>query len=96
MVRDGLVGLSASAMLASNALAAEDAPLTLAGLLDLDRQDLAALTTSGAVLGFSVVCAILLMRNRQRAARTETKLRNELHALQTETDRYRALLFTEP
>ncbi|OYU89106.1 MAG: two-component sensor histidine kinase [Bradyrhizobiaceae bacterium PARB1] len=96
MVRDGLVGVGTSAMLATSALAAEDAPLTLAGLLDLDRQDIAALTTGGAVLGFSVVCAILLMRNRQRAARTETKLRNELHALQTETDRYRALLFTEP
>ena len=97
MVRDGLVGVGASAILATtHALATEDVPLTVAGLLDLDRQEIAALTTGGAVLGFSVVCAILLMRNRQRAARTETRLRNELHALQTETDRYRALLFTEP
>ncbi|QUS37705.1 PAS domain-containing sensor histidine kinase [Tardiphaga alba] len=96
MVRDGLVGIGASTALASCALAADDSPLTLAGLLDLDRQEIAALTTGGAVLGFSVVCAILLMRNRQRAARTETKLRNELHALQTEADRFRALLFTEP
>jgi len=96
MVRDGLVGLGASAMLATtNALAAEDA-LTIADLLHLERQEVAALTTGGAVLGFSVVCAILLMRNRQRAARTETKLRNELHAVQAEADRFRALLFTEP
>ena len=70
MVRDGLVGIGASAVVASNALAAEDAPLTLAGLIDFDRQEVAALTTGGAVLGFSVVCAILLMRNRLRAART--------------------------
>lgn len=96
MVRDGLVGIGASALFASHALAAEDSPLTLAGLLDLDRQEIAALTTGGAVLGFSVVCAILLMRNRLRAARTETKLRNELHAVQAEADRFRALLFTEP
>ena len=96
MVRDGLVGIGASAVLATRALAANSAPLPLAGLLDLDRQDIAALTAGSAVLGFSVVAAILLMRHRLRAARTEARLRAELHALQIEADRFRALLFTEP
>jgi signal transduction histidine kinase len=99
MVRDGLVGISASALLATSSASAADEPFitqTLANLLDLDRQEIAALTTATAVLGFSVVSAILLMHNRIRSAKTEAKLRTELHTLQVEADRFRALLFTEP
>ncbi|MBX9710718.1 MAG: PAS-domain containing protein [Xanthobacteraceae bacterium] len=65
-------------------------------LAGLHRQEAAALTVSAAVLGFSVVAAILLMRTRIRASTIETRLRTENQALQNEADRYRALLFAEP
>ena len=65
-------------------------------LLDLDRQEIAALTLALAVLGFSVVAAILLMRTRVGAARNEARLRADIQALQAEADRFRALLFAEP
>ncbi|MET0968897.1 MAG: ATP-binding protein [Tardiphaga sp.] len=98
LVRDGLVGLGASVFLATSAGAADEPFLvqTIGSLLDLNRQEVAALTTSGAVLGFSVVAAILLMRHRIRSDKTEARLRNDLHALQSESDRLRALLFAEP
>jgi signal transduction histidine kinase len=56
----------------------------------------AALTVSAAILGFSVVCAFLLMRTRLNATAVESKLRSENLSLQNETDRLRALLFAEP
>ena len=65
-------------------------------LLDLNRQEFAVLTTALALLGFSVVAAILLMRTRLRAAKNEARLRSDVQALQIEADRYRALLFAEP
>ncbi len=43
-----------------------------AALTGLHRQEAAALTVSAAVLGFSVVAAILLMRTRVRATAVET------------------------
>ena len=95
LVRDGLVGLSASAALVTTATAAEQ-PGPLATLFDLDRQEIAALTLAPAILAFSVLATILLMRTRIRAARTEAALRTELHTLQVEADRFRALLFAEP
>jgi signal transduction histidine kinase len=95
LVRDGLVGLSASALLVTTAAAAEQQG-ALAALLDLDRQEIAALTLAPAILAFSVLATILLMRTRIRAARTEATLRTELHTLQVEADRFRALLFAEP
>jgi signal transduction histidine kinase len=49
-----------------------------------------------ALLGFSVVAAILLMRTRIRATRTETRLRADIAGLQVQADRLRALLFAEP
>jgi signal transduction histidine kinase len=63
---------------------------------DLNRQEIAVLATSLAVLGFSVVAAILLMRTRVRAASIEAGLRSDIRELQIEADRFRALLFAEP
>ena len=63
---------------------------------NLSRQDLTALAVALGVLGFSVVCAILLMRTRIRAAANEQRLRTEIRELQSEADRFRALLFAEP
>ncbi|MET0876590.1 MAG: PAS-domain containing protein [Tardiphaga sp.] len=98
LVRDGLVGIGASVVLATSAARAEDPFFgqALASFFNLDRQELAALTLALAVLGFSVVATILLMRNRLRAEKTEAQLRTDLHALQIEADRFRALLFAEP
>jgi signal transduction histidine kinase len=69
---------------------------TLSDFVELNHQEFAALTTSLALLGFSVVAAILLMRTRLRAAKSETRLRSDIQRLQIEADRYRALLFAEP
>ena len=98
LVRDGLVGLGASVVWAtSTARAAAALPdSNFADYFELDRQEIAALTMALAVLGFSVVATILLMRTRIRAARTEARLRSDLHGLQIEADRFRALLFAEP
>lgn len=60
------------------------------------RQELVALSLAAAILGFSVVAAILLMRTRVRAAQIEARLLSDNHALQLEADRFRALLFAEP
>ena len=68
----------------------------ISNVIGISHQEFAALTTALSLLGFSVVSAILLMRTRLRAARTETGLRGEIQSLQSETDRYRALLFAEP
>ncbi len=102
IVRGGAVGLGASvgaAMMLGIAPAfARDDLLgtTLTLLAQIDRQEIAALSVAAAVLGFSVVAAILLMRTRLRAARIESRLLSDNQALQAEADRFRALLFAEP
>jgi signal transduction histidine kinase len=102
IVRGGAVGLGASVGAAmmlgiAPAFARDDLlgnALTL--LAQIDRQEIAALSVAAAVLGFSVVAAILLMRTRLRAARIESRLLSDNQALQAEADRFRALLFAEP
>jgi signal transduction histidine kinase len=98
LARDGLIGLAASALLPAGPAAAAD--LTVLGALsiffDLNRQEIAVLTTALALLGFSVVAAILLMHTRVRAAKSEARLLVDIGQLQVQADRYRALLFAEP
>jgi signal transduction histidine kinase len=99
LVRDGIVGVAVSALATSAPARAGDLQLieqALATFFDLNRQEVAVLATALAVLGFSVVAAILLMRTRVRAANNEARLRSELRGLQVEADRFRALLFAEP
>src|SRR3954449_9744209 len=99
LVRDGIVGVAVSVWAACAPARASDLQLlerTLATFFDLNRQEIAVLATALAVLGFSVVAAILLMRTRVRAANNEARLRSELRSLQVEADRFRALLFAEP
>src|SRR4051812_15889466 len=99
LVRDGIVGVAVSVWAACAPARASDLQLleqALATFFDLDRQEVAVLATPFAVLGFSVVAAILLMRTRLRAANNEARLRSELRSLQVEADRFRALLFAEP
>jgi signal transduction histidine kinase len=94
--------LSAAALISSvtSRPAAAQAGFDLERLMgavgQLDRQELAALALAAAILGFSVVAAILLMRTRTRAADNELRLRSEIQALQTSNDRSEALLSFEP
>src|ERR1700726_2516936 len=97
LARNGLILLGAN--LASIVPArAGDLPLldAISADLGLNRQEFAVLTTALALLGFSVVAAILLMRTRVRAARNEARLRSDIQGLQGEADQFRALLFAEP
>jgi signal transduction histidine kinase len=98
LARNGLIGLAALALLPAGPAAAAD--LTFLGALsiffDLNRQEIAVLTTALALLGFSVVAAILLMHTRVRAAKNEAELLVDIGQLQVQADRYRALLFAEP
>src|SRR5476649_111404 len=71
LVRDGIVGLAVSALATRAPARASDLQLVeqaFATFFDLNRQEIAVLATALAVLGFSVVAAILLMRTRVRAA----------------------------
>jgi signal transduction histidine kinase len=98
LARNGLMGLAFSALWpTASAYAAEISIAdTISDWLDLNHQEFAVLATAFALLGFSVVSAILLMRNRTRAARNESKLRAEINELTSQTDRLSALLFAEP
>ncbi|WP_024514860.1 PAS domain-containing sensor histidine kinase [Bradyrhizobium sp. Tv2a-2] len=98
LARSGLIGLAAATLLPAGRAMAADLPVLneLAGLLGFNRQEIAVLTTALALLGFSVVSAILLMRSRLSAARDEARLRSRIGELQVQTDSYRALLFAEP
>jgi signal transduction histidine kinase len=102
LVRDGVAGAGVTALVSISPAQAEPAHAfevverVVATLFDLDRQEITALTLALAVLGFSVVAAILLMRTRLGAARVETRLRADIQGLQVEADRFRALLFAEP
>jgi signal transduction histidine kinase len=97
LARHGLTSLGSILVWAGPADAGELAPLNALSLLaDLNRQEIAVLATALALLGFSVVAAILLMRSRLRAARNEARLRADVQDLQFQADRFRALLFAEP
>src|ERR1700758_2844749 len=97
LARNGLILLGVN--LASIVpVRAGDLPLldAISADLGLNRQEFAVLTTALALLGFSVVSAILLMRTRVRAAGSEARLRADTGELQVQADRFRALLFAEP
>lgn len=99
LVPGGIAGAGAVSLIdTSPAWAAEPAlnERLIQAFMNLSRQDLTALAMALGVLSFSVVAAILLMRTRIRAAANEQRLRSELRELQSEADRFRALLFVEP
>ena len=101
IVRGSAIGLGTclgAALFGSAPAFARDDVLNgaLSFFASIDRQEIAALSVSAGVLGFSVVAAILLMRTRLRAARIESRLLSDNQALQLEADRFRALLFAEP
>ena len=96
VARDGLIGIGGALVSIVPARAGDLSLDAISVLLDFNRQEAAVLTTALALLGFSVVAAILLMRTRVRAARSEAQLRAEIQDLQFQADRFRALLFAEP
>src|ERR1700684_930473 len=98
LARNGLIPLGLSALISTQPAHAGNLPLVdaIATFFEMNHQEIAALTTAFALLGLSVVAAILLMRTRVRAAGNEARLRADIQGLQSEADRYRALLFAEP
>src|SRR5882762_3453671 len=97
LARNGLTTLGATLVSTAPAYAGDLSPLqVLSTFFDLNRQEIAVLTTALALLGFSVLAAILLMRTRIRAAGSEARLRADIGELQVQADRFRALLFAEP
>ena len=70
LARNGLIALGMAALLPAAPAHASDLPFVqaIAAWLDLDHQEFVILATALALLGFSVVAAILLMRTRVRAA----------------------------
>jgi signal transduction histidine kinase len=101
LARNGLISLGTTALgaiFSTTAARADESTLFdhLSNLFDLNHQEFAVVTTALALLGFSVVAAILLMHTRLRAAKSEARLRSDIQGLQIEADRFRALLFAEP
>ena len=98
LARSGLSGLATATLWPGGTASASDAPAleTIAGWLAFNRQEMAVIATALALLGFSVVSAILLMRSRLGAERNEARLKSRISNLQAQGDSYRALLFAEP
>src|SRR6266567_795694 len=98
LARHGLLALATTLSVASEPALAGDLSLSqvVTVWFDLNHQEFAVLTTALALVGFSVVAAILLMRTRVKATRTEVRLRADIAELQVQADRLRALLFAEP
>ena len=98
LARNGLAAAGAGLLWIVPAQASDAAAWLdeISSYLDLNRQEIAVLATAFALLGFSVLAAILLMRTRVRAASNEARLRADNQDLQVQADRFRALLFAEP
>src|ERR1700686_1772882 len=97
LARNGLLVVGATLAGVAPADAGDPTLLqVISTFFDFNHQEIAVLTTALALLGFSVVAAILLMRTRIRAAKSEARLRSDIQELQLQADRFRALLFAEP
>ncbi|WP_315803955.1 sensor histidine kinase [Bradyrhizobium sp. SZCCHNS3002] len=98
LARKGLMGLAATALAPATPGFAGDGvpPDAITTLFELSRPDIAEVTAMLALLGFSVVAAVALVRTRLAAGRKEARLRADVAELQLQADRYRALLFAEP
>jgi signal transduction histidine kinase len=64
--------------------------------LTFSRQDIAGLTLPLGLLCFAVLAAIVLVRTRRIAAQNEAAAQDRMMVLNTEVDRLRALLLSEP
>jgi len=83
----GLIALTAPA----------SAGFDLFGLLpQINRHDVAALALTLGLICFAVLATVVLLRTRAHADRIERDANNEVMALNTEIDRLKALLLSEP
>jgi signal transduction histidine kinase len=98
LARYGLIALATTLSAVSEPALASDLTISqvVSAWFGLNHQEFAVLTTALALVGFSVVAAILLMHTRVKATRTELRLRSDIADLQVQADRLRALLFAEP
>jgi len=98
LARNGMLALATTLSAASEPALAGDLSISqvVSAWFDLNHQEFAVLTTALALVGFSVLASILLMRTRVKATRTEVRLRSDIAELQVQADRLRALLFAEP
>src|SRR3979411_951859 len=97
LARNGLIALGATQVSIVPARASDLALLDAISIFfDLNRQEIAVLTTALALLGFSVVAAILLMHTRVRAAKNEEELLVDSGRPRAQRTRSRALLLAEP
>src|SRR5258706_410717 len=98
LARNGLIGLGSAALTSIAPAYAGDLPFqqAISAFFDFNRQEIAVLATALALLSFSVVAAVLLMRTRVRATRNEAPLRSDVQDLPVQADRLRPLLFAEP
>lgn len=98
LARYGVIALATALSAAPEPALAGDLSLSqvVSAWFDLNHQEFAVLTTAMALVGFSVVASILLMRTRVKATGTEVRLRADIAELQVQADRLRALLFAEP
>jgi signal transduction histidine kinase len=62
----------------------------------LREREITTLTLILALLGFVLLAIVVLMRIRRAADRAGADMRDEIAALQTDVDRFRALLLSEP
>src|SRR5690348_4609882 len=62
----------------------------------MSRQEVATLTLTLGLLCFAVLSAIVLVRTRTYATRSETAARDEMTALRAEAERMKTLLMSEP
>ena len=62
----------------------------------LNRQDLATIALTAALLVFAVLAILVLLRTRRTAERVDAAAREDAAALHAEIDRLRALLLAEP
>jgi len=67
-----------------------------AALTSLDRYDVTAVALTLGLACFAVVSSVLLVRTRQRATTAETTLRDQIGTLRIESDRFNAMLRSEP
>jgi signal transduction histidine kinase len=60
------------------------------------RQEIATWTLFGGLLCFAVLATAVLIRNRRGVSRHEDSAHDDITALQSEVDRYKTLLLSEP
>ncbi len=91
-----VAGTAASRALAEEGVAGSLGVAFVEAAFALDRYEIATLAMTLGVICFATVTAIMLVRTRVRAERTDAAARAEIMGLKAEVDRARALLVSEP